>query len=129
VIVTNQSSIARGFYDEQMLSKIHKKITDVLEKKGIEISGIYYCPHRAEDNCNCRKPSTYMLDTASKELGIDLTKSFMVGNNPAIDIQTGINAGCKTIFVKSDRKEDMGGAAPDFIASDLYEAVKIIVGE
>jgi D-glycero-D-manno-heptose 1,7-bisphosphate phosphatase len=128
VIVTNQSGIARGLYDEETLSKIHRKIMDTLEKKGVKISGIYYCPHRAEERCNCRKPNMYMLNVASVQLSIDLKSSFMVGNS-ATDIQTGINAGCKTIFVKSDRKEDVKGAAPDFIASDLYEAVKIIVGK
>lgn len=126
VIVTNQSGIARGLYSEEMLSKIHRKITDALEKKGATISGIYYCPHRAEEKCNCRKPSPYMLNAASEQLSIELKSSFIVGNS-VTDIQTGINAGCITIFVKSDRKENLGNIVPDYIASDLYDAVRYIV--
>ena len=97
-IVTNQSGIGRGYYTIQDFQNFNNYLINVLKKQQLEILKTYFCPHLREENCECRKPKTKFIDDIIKEFNIDINKSWMIGDHPS-DIQFGINAGCRTIFL------------------------------
>jgi D-sedoheptulose 7-phosphate isomerase len=114
VLVTNQSGIGRGYFDETMLERIHEKLRKDLEAEGARLNAIYFCPHLPEGGCGCRKPATGMLERAVRELGIDLRSSYVVGDSEN-DVAMGRMAGCRTVQVTGDR--------------DFNSAVREILGE
>src|SRR3989338_6450244 len=62
VVITNQSAIGRGFFDERRLKEIHGKMTRLLKAEGVKLDGLYYCPHTPEDDCRCRKPNIGLIE-------------------------------------------------------------------
>ena len=109
IVITNQPVIARGETTYEELEEIHNKMETELGKFGAYLDGIYFCPHHPDQgyegevpelkvNCDCRKPKPGMLLKAAKDFNIDLSKSFMIGDSD-IDVQAGINAGCKSIKI------------------------------
>jgi D,D-heptose 1,7-bisphosphate phosphatase len=131
-VVSNQSGIARGFFKDEDLRKIHDKMTAALAAEGISLDGIYYCPHHPAEQCSCRKPSPKMVLDASCSFDIDLKGSFFIGDR-ASDIETGKNAGCGAILVLTGAgaetlRELPESLSPDHIAGDLAEAVSWILG-
>ncbi len=132
-IVSNQAGVSKGIYSKERLEEITSRMLRELSESGIRISGVYYCIHRDEDNCSCRKPKIGLLEKALGEHNISkdtLANSFFVGDSIK-DIETGKNAGCQTILVFSG-KEKSGNQAnwsvrPDFTAVDLSEAVSLIL--
>lgn len=98
IMITNQSGINRGYFTEDTLKKIHEKMNFEIEAGGGHIDDIFYCPHRPDENCDCRKPKTQMGEMASKKYDIDLKGSYMVGDSDA-DMGFGERLGCKTIRV------------------------------
>ncbi|MBA4311553.1 MAG: D,D-heptose 1,7-bisphosphate phosphatase [Chlorobiaceae bacterium] len=137
-IVTNQSGIARGLLTEQELEIIHQNLMAQLKSQGAKIDGLYYCPHHPEVgsdkyriDCECRKPKTGMLRQASKDHGIDLSRSFVVGDK-MIDIQTGNNCGASTILVLTGYGEEelkicrLNKIHIDYVAANLIDAVQYI---
>ena len=135
VVVTNQSAIARGLCTVETLHAIHNKMKILLAEKGAHIDRIYFCPHHPDGvvtelkiTCVCRKPETGMILQAQRELNIDLTQSWMIGDTTA-DMMLAKRAGVRSILVStghagSDKKYD---AAPDFVAKDLAGAVGVII--
>ncbi|GAB3487201.1 D-glycero-beta-D-manno-heptose 1,7-bisphosphate 7-phosphatase [Marinomonas epiphytica] len=99
-IVTNQSGIARGYYDENTLAMMHKKMTDLVTAEGGQIEGIEYCPHGPDDACTCRKPKTGMIEAIEKQLGVDFQEvpALMVGDSLR-DLQAGVGRGCQPVLV------------------------------
>jgi histidinol-phosphate phosphatase family protein len=127
IIITNQSGVARGYFTEETLARIHRKMLNQLAEGDARIDGIYYCPHHPDDNCDCRKPKPKMVLQAAQEHDIDLQRSFMVGDKP-LDIQLGQNVGCRTVLVPSDSDNDGPVlCSPDYTAADLYQAVLWII--
>ncbi len=114
VLVTNQSGIGRGYFDEETLDRIHEKLKKDLAADGARLDAIYFCPHRPDEGCGCRKPATGMLERAVRELGIDLRSSYVVGNSEN-DVAMGRKAGCRCIQVTGD--------------VDFNQAVRSILGE
>jgi histidinol-phosphate phosphatase family protein len=98
VLVTNQSGIARGYFNEDMLVNIHAKLERDLEEDGAKLDAIYYCPHHPDEKCSCRKPATGMIERAVKDLGIDLRSSYVIGDGNG-DIEMGERIGCTCIRV------------------------------
>jgi len=99
VIITNQSGIARGYFTEETLELIHRKMIDELNKQGARIDRIYYCPHHPDENCDCRKPKPKLIQVAAEDLNIDISQSYMIGDKQ-IDMKLAENAGCKAgIFI------------------------------
>jgi D-glycero-D-manno-heptose 1,7-bisphosphate phosphatase len=135
VVVTNQSGLARGIFNEQALSAVHERLKLLLAEQNAYLDRIYYCPYHPEGviekfrkDSDWRKPKPGMLIAASKELKIDLKNSWMIGNDYR-DIGAGKSAGCKTILVKSYVKPVTKlptDPNPDFEAINLREAVNII---
>lgn len=125
VLVTNQTGIARGFFTIADLEKFHLHLQNKLAASGVELRHIYYCPHfaggsveRFAIDCECRKPKPGMLLRAASELGIDLKKSFMVGDKES-DVQAGQAAGCSSILITKEKSLEHGK-----FASDLVDAVR-----
>jgi len=98
VLVTNQSGVGRGYFDVATLDEIHEKLKADLSKDGAHLDAIYYCPHRPEEGCSCRKPATGMLERAVRDLNIDLRSSYVIGDGDH-DVAMGRAAGCRTIKV------------------------------
>jgi len=127
IVVTNQSGIARGYFTEETLAKIHEKMKRELAKEGAWVDGIYYCPHHPDDKCDCRKPKPKLILQASKDFDIDLEHSFVVGDLQ-MDIELGKVIGCRTIMVvNSTSPGDKGTVEPDAIAPDILEAARVIM--
>jgi len=127
VVITNQSGIARGYFTEETLAQIHKKMEDELAEHGAHVDAIYYCPHHPDDGCECRKPKTALFHRAAEELNIDCSRSSVVGDMQ-MDIDAGKALGCKTVLVATGPREGNGIIdPPDYIASSLLEAAQWII--
>ena len=140
VVVTNQSAVARGLLTEAELSGIHREFERLLREQGTGVDAIYYCPHHPEFGspayrraCACRKPGPGLLRRAALEHGLDLERSFMVGDRLS-DLQAGWNAGCRVVLVltgygeETRREVDPGLLRRvDFIAGDLGRAAEWIL--
>jgi D,D-heptose 1,7-bisphosphate phosphatase len=92
IIITNQSGIGRGYYTEKDYKNFMKEFYKRLEEKGVKITADYYCPHRPEDKCRCRKPMTELVEKAIKDYDIDSSKSIFIGDKK-IDMETGKRCG------------------------------------
>ena len=126
-IVTNQSGIGRGFYKIGDFMNFNNHLLKELKKHNINIEKTYYCPHKPEDNCKCRKPKTKFLEEAVKEFKIKLKDSFVIGDKKE-DVKMGKNAGCKTILVLTGYgMKAKNEIKPDYIAKDVVDAAKWIL--
>jgi D-glycero-D-manno-heptose 1,7-bisphosphate phosphatase len=112
VVVTNQSGIARGFFDEAFVIEVHERLGELLRAEGALIDAFYYCPHHPAEGrvdyvkmCDCRKPAPGMLLRAAEELGIDPSRSYMVGDTLK-DIAAGARAGAQGILVRTGYGEE-----------------------
>ncbi len=101
ILITNQSGISRGYFNEETLSQIHEKMIADIEVEGGHLDDIFFCPHHPDDNCGCRKPDVGMGIAAVKKYHIDLKSSYMIGNSDA-DVKFGETLGCKTIKVSEE---------------------------
>jgi D-glycero-D-manno-heptose 1,7-bisphosphate phosphatase len=140
VVVTNQSGIARGLLTEQTLEMIHSELRRQLSERGAHLDGIYYCPFHPEGTIEqyakeseLRKPQPGMLLLAAKELDIDLSQSWMVGDS-ARDIEAGQRAGCKTIRVRARADQhstpgliDDEDVQADYTVRNLVDAARVIL--
>jgi D-glycero-D-manno-heptose 1,7-bisphosphate phosphatase len=140
VVVTNQSGVARGYFPESLIRQVHQKMQELLGNEGAHLDRIYYCPHHPDigvppyrQKCRCRKPATGMIEEAMKELALDLSRSYMVGDR-GVDIEFAHQIGAKAILVLTGygkgEWEYSGGqwkVKPDHVAQDLYEAVQWIL--
>ena len=131
IVVTNQSGIGRGFFCHETVGKIHEKLRQDLSKKGANIDAIYYCPHHPDDDCDCRKPKTGMMEQAIHDFDIDITSSFIIGDR-ASDIQAGLAMGCSTLLISHDQKqrlerEETSSSDPDYIVDTFYKGVLKII--
>lgn len=129
VLITNQSGIARGFFDENALCEIHEKLCADLAKDGAKLDAIYFCPHKPENNCGCRKPRIGMIEQAAADFSIDTANSWMIGDK-AIDVETGFNAEAKTALVLTGYGQteiEKLNVKPDLIVDNLLHAAKKVI--
>jgi D-glycero-D-manno-heptose 1,7-bisphosphate phosphatase len=140
VVVTNQSGVARGYFPESLIHQVHQKMKKLLESDEAHLDGVYYCPHHPDigvppyrQKCRCRKPATGMIEDAMRELALDLSQSYMVGDR-GVDIEFAHSIGAKAILVLTGYGKgewEYSGAQwkvkPDHIAQDLFEAVQWIL--
>jgi D-glycero-D-manno-heptose 1,7-bisphosphate phosphatase len=128
VIVTNQSGIGRGYYDEAALTSIHNRLQALLSAQGVQLDGIYHCPHVPEDDCACRKPQTGLLEKAASDLDFEPSAAIVIGDKPC-DIDLGRAVGADTILVRTGygaRYAMDKGLKPKMIADDLLAAAAMI---
>ena len=122
VVITNQSGVARGYFTEQMLARIHDKMRGDLAEYNARIDAIYYCPHHPDDNCDCRKPQPKMVFQAASDLGIDPKQSYVIGDSDA-DVEMARKAGCKA----SIRVAQATGGDGNRQVSSFKDAVEWII--
>jgi len=140
VLVTNQAGVARGYFEEEMIGRVHGVLAEELEKGGARLDAVYYCPHHPSVgeppyrlDCDCRKPRPGLIKRAAEELGIDLTRSWMVGDRYS-DTELARNAGTRAAFVltgygrgEHEHQSQAWKHRPDLVAENLLEAVKEII--
>ena len=126
VVATNQSGIARGLFDIKTLNAIHQKLHAAAHHVGAEVDAIFYCPHAADDNCDCRKPKPGMLQTIASRFSLSLKGVPNVGDSLR-DLQAGYGVGCVPYLVlsgKGERTRDKGGLPPGtLVFPDLASVV------
>jgi D,D-heptose 1,7-bisphosphate phosphatase len=134
IVVTNQSGVARGYFNEDFLHTLHGQINKMLGEGGAHIDRFYYCPHHPTEgkgtytrDCDCRKPKTGMFLKAAREMGIDLSSSYMIGDHQK-DMEAADNAGIKGVLVRTGygKNADVSEGTV-YIASDLLDAVQWIL--
>jgi D-glycero-D-manno-heptose 1,7-bisphosphate phosphatase len=132
VIATNQSGIARGLFDMAALNEINDKMQHALAQMGGRIDAMFYCPHMAEDHCECRKPKTGMIEDISRRFSVDLNEVYAVGD-ALRDLRAYADAGCKPILVRTGKGEETLEHCdlPKYtlVFADLNEAVQHIISE
>jgi len=101
IIVTNQSVVNRGYISREELENIHEFLSKQLQKQSSHIDAIYYCPHRPDENCDCRKPKTKLISKAIKDFSIDKNSSWLIGDNET-DIQAAKSIGIKSVKMQTD---------------------------
>lgn len=128
-VVTNQSGLARGYFDAARLEQIHERLRTLLrEAAGVELDGIFCCPHLPDENCRCRKPRAGLIEQASLEFGFLPSEAFVIGDK-ACDIDLGRGIDATTILVRTGygaRHEVEGIAQADYVVDDLQEAARVI---
>ena len=127
-VATNQSGIARGFYDEAVLQQIHNKMHGLLAERGISLDGVFYCPHGPWDNCSCRKPKPGLLFQIAKQFDIDLSVTPFVGNTIS-DIRAAEMANAIPILVGTGKGEYVTQNYPDAIDVPVYDDLAHFVRE
>lgn len=131
VIVTNQSGVARGYHSVADVEKLGERLAAHLSSEGVGIAGIYYCPHLPSGQvaefareCDCRKPMPGMITLASRELGLDLSRSVLIGDK-LTDIEAANRAGVARAFLIADRADsNPEGVAGTF--TDLLECARFL---
>ncbi len=124
VIVTNQSAIERGYFDERCLNQIHQRLIDLLAAQHVHLSGIYYCPHTPDDACTCRKPATGLVLHAAQALNFVPQETFVIGDKPC-DMDLAQNLGATAVLVRTGygaEHERDKTPHPDYVADNLYDA-------
>ena len=141
IVVTNQPGIAKGSLTIDELKRINLRLESLLAQQGARWDDLLYCPHHPRmhargvaefvEECNCRKPEPGLLLKGARKHGVDLSRSWMVGDGIS-DVQAGRRAGCRTMLVTRLKIEtiekflSLEEATPDYIAADLFAALRII---
>ena len=140
VIITNQSGVGRGIYEEEFVLRAHAVVDERVRGGGGRVDGFYYCPHhpnaeieRYRMKCDCRKPGVGMLRNAAADLQLDLSRSFAIGDKWT-DVQAGLASGGKGILVRtgygrSSETSPRHSVQPTFVADDLIAATAWILGQ
>ena len=137
IVVSNQAGVARGYFAEREVQRIHAELSSLLLRGGAHVDRYYYCPHHPTEcigpyrmDCDCRKPKPGLLLKAESEMNLDLARSYLVGDN-VTDIEAGIRAGVRSILVltgygKSILHSWHAPFQPHYVAQSLREAVSWI---
>lgn len=126
ILISNQAGVNKGLFSRKDLDDVTSRMIKEINKSGGKIEEVYYCVHKNEDNCDCKKPKPGLLERAAAKYQIELNKTYFVGDSE-VDVIAGRRAGCKTIFVMSGKtsREEMKKwrEKPDHIFKNLLEAV------
>ncbi len=122
VVVTNQPDIGNGKISPDVIAQMHDVLNETLAVDRIEL-----CPHGQNAGCDCRKPKPGMILKAAQACGIDLAKSYMVGDRRS-DVDAGVAAGCKTVFIDLHYAAEKKPKHPDIVAQSITDAVDMILG-
>lgn len=134
LVVTNQSGVARGYFDAAFVEKAHGELLRRLQAEGAALEGFYVCPHHPDytGECSCRKPRDGLVRRAAREWGLELAASWVVGDKPA-DVELARRAGCRAALVRTgygartEAELVEQGRAADVVADDLAGAVEEIL--
>lgn len=134
ILVTNQAGVALGHFPESALAELWQALSERLAKELVSLAGVYYCPHHPEGRgkyavrCACRKPQDGLLRRAAEAHGIDLARSWMIGDI-LDDVEAGHRAGCRSVLldVQSETEWQLSPLrTPDYAAPDLRAASRHI---
>ncbi len=133
VIISNQSAIGRGLVAAETVAEINNRLVEQVEHAGGRIDGVYVCPHHPDEGCSCRKPRPGLLQQAARELGLDLQRSYLIGDAES-DILAAKAVSARPILVLSGRGMDQQKTLVGFegmiqVFHDLREAVAWIVSK
>lgn len=101
-MVTNQSGVARGYFDEAAIAAVHARLDALLAGEGARLDGVWYCPHHPDhgDPCECRKPAPALAERAAEALGLDLARSWVIGDKRC-DVELGARVGARGVLVET----------------------------
>ncbi len=135
IVVTNQSGVARGLLLGDDLEAVHMKLKRLLDGAGASLDAIYFCPHHPDDGCDCRKPNRGMIDQAVREWGVNLDRSYLIGDHIR-DIELAKRIGARSVLVTTGvvppqeaERLKASGPAPDWVASSLTEAADWLLSD
>lgn len=140
IVITNQAGVARGYFAEDLVHKVHQVLTAELQSGGTNVDAIYYCAHHPtvgdppyRQDCDCRKPKPGLIKRAALDHDVDLSRSWMIGDRYS-DIELAHNAGVKSAFVMSgygrgewEYQRHAWKQQPELAAEDLLQAVKQVM--
>jgi len=127
-VVTNQSIIGRGLATQAAVDEINARMIERVSEAGGRLDGVFYCPHSPEVHCTCRKPQPGLLLEAARALGLDLSRSCLIGDAMS-DVQAALAVGCQAVLVASGRGAaqhalvEEAGISSYYLARDLQDAV------
>jgi D-glycero-D-manno-heptose 1,7-bisphosphate phosphatase len=128
-VCTNQSGLARGYFDRDTLDTMHEKLRGLVRACGGEVHGIYVCPHGPDENCDCRKPRTGLLVQAAAELGFSLPGTPFIGDS-ASDLQAAVSARARPILVLTGKGSQTLATNPQVEHyNDLSDAAEMLLSE
>ena len=127
-VITNQSGVGKGTIKRAEADRVNESLVAALSQEGIEIAAVYTCPHQRGDGCCCIKPQPHFLHKAAREFGIDLRRSFTVGDHPH-DIELAKNVGARGIYVLTGHGQKHVGELPDGVqvVAGIMQAAERIV--
>jgi D-glycero-D-manno-heptose 1,7-bisphosphate phosphatase len=125
IVVTNQSGVGRGYFEMEDVERVNARMLELLGEAGKRVERIYICPHAPEEGCGCRKPRTGLVEQAARELGLDASRSVVIGDKAA-DVELARNAGASAVLVTTGYGAEAarGGVAADYVAADLKAAAE-----
>jgi len=140
ILVTNQSGVARGYFTEELLGRVHARLEESLKQEGARLDAIYYCPHHPtvgeapyRQDCECRKPRPGLLRRAADDFGLDLTRCFVIGDRYK-DVEMAHRAGAGGVLVLTgyglgeyEYQRGSWPREPEHVAENLLDAVKWIL--
>lgn len=136
IVVSNQSGVAHGYFAEEDLGAVERRLRELLGEQGVKLDGFYHCPHHPKGRvaryaiaCSCRKPQPGLILCAAEERDIDLAQSWLVGDI-LNDIEAGRAAGCHTILLDNGNETEWQRSPPrepHFLVADLAEAARVIL--
>lgn len=128
IVITNQSGVGRDYFSAEIVDEVHKHIEAEFQKQGVHFENFLYCPHTPEDDCECRKPKTKLVDDAARILNFDPSECIVIGDKPC-DIDLAQNLKATSILVRTGYGKEYeieGDLCPNFITDDLLGAAQII---
>jgi D-glycero-D-manno-heptose 1,7-bisphosphate phosphatase len=135
IVVSNQSGVARGLFAEEALAAVEARLRALLSELGVPLTGFYACPHHPEGTvadyavrCDCRKPEPGLVTRAAADHGVDLARSWLVGDI-LNDVEAGRRTGCRTVLIDNGNETEWRlspDREPHHVAADLAEAARII---
>jgi len=132
IVASNQGGVNKGIYTQEQLNKVNDLMLKEIKKNQADIEEVFYCIHKDEDNCACRKPKPGMLEMAAKKYNVDVKRIYFIGDDKK-DILAGKKIGCKTILVLSGKSSlksvESWDQKPDHIFKNLLEAVNWLTKE
>lgn len=129
-IVSNQAGVGKGLFSEAALDRVTEALIASLRKARGDIDGVFYCIHKPEDNCSCRKPKPGLFERVRQERGVEYRSAFYIGDSMR-DVKAAQAAGLRSILVLSGKEKlknrDNWDAQPDFVFRNLLEAARFVV--
>jgi len=138
IVVSNQSGVARGLFDEEALGDVWDRVNELLGEFGVALDGFYHCPHHPEGVvsryavvCDCRKPAPGMILRAAREHNVDLSRSWFIGDI-LNDVEAAHRAGCRAALIDNGNETEWERSPlrwPEVVAADMAEAARLITAD